>query len=49
MCSLSSLQLDNGLTHVSLKVSIRDTKHRSLFSLKDLLLLRFTTWSKGGV
>ena len=40
---------DNGLPHVSLKVSIKDTEHKSLFSFKKLLFLRFTTWSVGGV
>ena len=40
---------DNGFPHVSLKVSIKDTEHKSLFGFKKLLFLRFTTWSKVGV
>ena len=30
-------------------VSIKDTKHKILFGFKELLLLRFTIWSIGGV
>ena len=45
----SQVSSDNGSTHVSLKVSIKDTEHKSLFSFKELLLLRFTTWSISGV
>ena len=40
---------DNGLLHVSLMVSIEDTKHEGLFSLKKLLFFRFTTWSIVGI
>ena len=40
---------DNGLPHVSLKVSIEDTNDEGLFSLKKLLFLRITTWSIVGV
>ena len=49
--SISGVQVssDNGLTHVSLKVRIKDTEHEGLFSFKELLLLRFTTWIVGGV
>ena len=36
-------------TYVSQKVSIKDTKHKSLFGFKELSLFRFTTWSIGGV
>ena len=51
LLSVSGVQVPshNGFTHVSLKVSIEDTEHESLFSFKELLLLRFTTWSLGGV
>ena len=60
ICSLSSLQnylsisvgqvsSDNGLSHVSLKVSIKDTKHKGSFGFKEFLLLRFTTLSIDGV
>ena len=49
--SISGVQVssDNGFTHVSLKVSIKDTEHEGLLSFKELLLLRFTTWNVGGV
>ena len=35
ICQVSS---DNGLPHVSLKVSIKDTKHEGLFGLKKALV-----------
>ena len=44
----SQMSPDNGLTHVSLKVSIKDPTHKSLFGFKELLLFRFTTWGIGG-
>ena len=40
---------DNGFTHVSVNISIEDTDHEGLFSLKELLFLRFTDWSLCGV
>ena len=46
--SVSQVSSDNGLPHVSLKVGIKDTEHKSLFGFKMLLFLRFTTWSVGG-
>ena len=47
--SVGQMSSDNGLPHVSLKVSIEDTKHEGLFNLKKLLFFRFTTWSTVGV
>ena len=47
--SVGQMSSDNGLPHVSLEVSIEDTKHEGLFSLKKLLFLRFTTWSIVGI
>ena len=47
--SVGQVSSDNGLPHVSLKVSIKDTEHEGLFGLKKILFLRFTTWSVGGV
>ena len=42
--SVDQVSSDNGLPHVSLKVSIADTEHESLFGLKKLFFLSFTTW-----
>ena len=38
--SISGVQVssDNGLTNVSLMVSIKDTEHKSLFSFEPLIL-----------
>ena len=47
--SVGQMSSDNGLPHVSLKVGIEDTKHEGLFSLKQLLFLRFTAWIIVGV
>ena len=47
--SLGQVSSDNGLPHVSLKVSIKGTKHEGLFGFKKFLFLRFPTWSIGGV
>ena len=47
--SVGLMSPDNGLPHVSLEVSIEDTKHEGLFSLKKLLLFRFTAWSIVGI
>ena len=35
--SVGQMSSDNGLPHVSLEVSIEDTKHERLFSLKKLI------------
>ena len=45
----SQMSSDNGLPHVSLEVSIEDTKHEGLFSLKKLFFFRFTAWSIVGI
>ena len=47
--SIGQVSSDNGLPHVSLKVSIEDTEHEGLFGFKQLLFLRITTWSIFGV
>ena len=47
--NVGQVSSDNGLPHVSLKVSIEDTKHEGLFGLKKLLFLRCTTSSIVGV
>ena len=46
--SVGQLSSDNGLPHVSLKVSIEDTEHEGLLGFKKLLFLSFTTWIIGG-
>ena len=47
--SIGQMSSDNGLAHVSLEVSIEDTKHKGLFSLKKLYFFRFTAWSIVGI
>ena len=47
--SVGQISPDNGLPHVSLEVSIEDTKHEGLFSLKKLFFFRFTTWTIVGI
>ena len=47
--SVGLMSSDNGLPHLSLKVSIEDTKHKGLFGFKKLLFFSLTTWSIVGV
>ena len=47
--SVDQMSPDIGLLHVSLEVSIEDTNHEGLFSLKKLLFFRFTSWSIVGI